>query len=132
MELLDYYNYSDKLNYDDKGFLINFDQIHKNVVYFNQKTENDKNFNSFEQSIFSFNLEYNDNEKYIYSISIIEEGNAFDFVALGKVEIYYKIINSKIQIKNILVNGVINGELHDKYNDCFYIRPEHYLHLLIK
>ena len=55
MELLDYYNYSDKLNYDDKGFLINFDQIHKNVVYFNQKTENDKNFNSFEQSIFSFN-----------------------------------------------------------------------------
>ena len=98
MELLDYYNYSDKLNYDDKGFLINFDQIHKNVVYFNQKTENDKNFNSFEQSIFSFNLEYNDNEKYIYSISIIEEGNAFDFVALGKVEIYYKIINSNIRL----------------------------------
>jgi hypothetical protein len=136
MELLGYYNYSDKLNYDENRFLKNFEEIHENVVYFNEEKlvlgeKSNKNTNSIEQSIFNFKLESKDAEKYVYSITIIEEGSTFDFMALGKVEIYYQIRDSKIKLKQILVNGVINGPLHDKYNDCFNIRPEDYLHLLI-
>ncbi len=136
MELLGYYNYSDKLNYDENRFLMNFDKLHENVVYFNEEKnilgeKSNKIQNSIEQSIFNFKLESKDKEKYVYSITIIEEGTTFDFVALGKVEIYYQIRDSKIKLKQILVNGVINGPLHDRYNDCFNIRPEDYLHLLI-
>ena len=79
-------------------------------------------------------LELKDNTKYVYDISIIEEGTDFDFLSYGKVEIYYTYIDTYnvIKISKIIVNGVPNGILKDKYDDCFDIRPYKYIHILHK
>ncbi len=130
MELIGYYNYEDKLNYDQNNFLINVENNSNNIVYFD--FDESKNKSNIGQSIFSFSLNSKDENKYVYDVMIKEQTNTAEFVAIGKVEIYYNIVDSNIKFKQILVNGVINGPLHDKYNDCFIIYIETYLHLLVK
>lgn len=134
MELIGYYNYEDKFEYDDNGFLIPpidnsfiiFDSIQKGSEYI-------KSDNYPEQALLKVYLELKDDIKYVYNISIIEEGTDFDFLSYGKVEIHYNYINDDIStIKKIIVNGISNGILKDKYDDCFDIRPSKYIHILHK
>ena len=54
-------------------------------------------------------------------VGIIEEDIAATFVASG---------NITFVDGDIYVNGVKNGLLTDKYDDCFVIKPLRYIHLL--
>ncbi len=66
--------------------------------------------------------------KYMYDITIVEGTQTSTFVASGKVEIYF----THNQIEKIIVNGVDDGSLNDKYNDCFTIYPHKYINILRK
>ena len=124
-----FFNYTDKFEYDTNGFFI----PHKNnkIISFDEyeNTEDKIKFRNFpNQSLLTVSLKSKDNTKYVYKISIIEEEPSSEFVADGTVEILY----DSSGINEIIVNGVKDGLLRDKYNDSFNITPEHYIHILYK
>jgi len=105
------------LYYDKKGFL---EKKPHRVIYFNENSTTDNTI-SFTYEL----LEIKDNY-YKYYICIQEEITRAHFVATGIVEFFLQGKN----IISIVVNGVENGKLHDKYDDSFDIRPEDYLHII--
>jgi hypothetical protein len=120
MLLLGYLNNTNNFKYDEYGFLIPED----NIIFFGD---------DFEKGLASFYciLKEKTDNKYVYYISITEEMGRFHFVSKGNVEIYYNITeNSNSSINNIIVNGIENGILKDKYGDNFNITPNIYVHLL--
>lgn len=56
----------------------------------------------------------------VYSVRIAESISTGKFVASGTVQLTDK--------GEFLVNGVLDGSLHDQYNDCFNIYPGEYKH----
>jgi hypothetical protein len=115
MELLGYKNTSTKIEYDENGF-INFNEM----IFFGD------DFLTTGLSSFKCVLVEKTSDLYSYNITIQEESILGHYVADGKVNIYLENGN----IKEIFVNGVKYGKLHDKYNDCFSIYPEQYIHLI--
>lgn len=69
--------------------------------------------------------------EYTYDLHLSLDDGYGIFVAYGQVKIYCSTDehNNKY-IADVLVNGVSNGPLHDKYNDCFNIYPYEYLPFL--
>ena len=116
MELLGYKNTSANVEYDEHGF-INFDRM----IFFGD------DWYTTGISSFKCTLVGKTSELYSYDVTVQEETNLGHSVAHGKVDIHLKNGN---EIKEIFVNGVKNGKLHDKYNDCFSIYPEEYIHLI--
>jgi hypothetical protein len=104
--------YVNDLNYDSNGFLTGSQQVFFNDTH---------SLVSFYYSL----LENNDNY-YKYNITIQEEWSYASSVAYGTVEIF--VDNNKIN--KVIVNDIENGTLKDKYNDCFDINPNKYLHLI--
>jgi hypothetical protein len=115
MELLGYKNTSTKIEYDENGF-INFNEM----IFFGD------DLLTTGLSSFKCVLVEKTSDLYSYDIIIQEETTSGHFVACGKVNIYLENGN----IKEIFVNGVKDGKLYDKYDDCFSIHPEQYIHLI--
>jgi hypothetical protein len=69
--------------------------------------------------------------EYTYNLQLSLDDGYGIFTAYGQVKIYCSTDeqNNKY-IADVLVNGVSNGPLHDKYNDCFDIYPYEYLPFL--
>jgi len=78
-------------------------------------------------SSFTCKLLSKSSDLYSYNVTVQEETLFGHFVANGKVDIY---LENKNNIKEIFVNDVKDGKLHDKYGDCFFIYPEEYMHLI--
>jgi hypothetical protein len=122
MELLGNYNFTNNFKYDSNGFLIVESFI--DIIFFD-KTIN-KTKEDF-QSTLSVSLKNKTNNTYTFDITVTET-YSYQNVAKGTVEIQY----DKNNITSVLVNGVQNGSLEDKYSDCFNIYPHRYLHILYK
>jgi hypothetical protein len=122
MELLGYLNYETPVTYDENYFINSTD------IYFSY--DEDKSLlntsNGGDGSRIHITLKEKTTSRYIFSITIIETVNYYQNVAFGNVEIYY----NQDGIEKILVNGIEDGYLEDKYDDCFDISPESYLHIL--
>jgi hypothetical protein len=122
MELLGYLNYETPVTYDENYFINSTD------IYFSY--DEDKSLlnisNGGDGSRIHIQLKEKTTSRYIFSITIIETANYYQNVASGNVEIYY----NQDGIEKILVNGVEGGYLEDKYQDCFNISPDRYLHIL--
>ena len=106
------------ISYDENGFISN------KYIALNFKDENGDN-----ASIFIHLIEKND-EYYLYHIQITEYADV-GFGGVGHsddIKIYY---NQGI-IDNIVVDGVVDGPLRDKYNDSFNITPNMYVHIINK
>jgi hypothetical protein len=56
----------------------------------------------------------------VYTVRVVESISTGTFVAFGTVEV--------TDDGQFTVNGVLDGPLHDKYNDCFDIYPRVYKH----
>lgn len=126
--LLDSFNKNHIFNYDENGFLMQSDNKNKDsLIEFNLYYDEEGIEKISSSSIFlSFQHIKKIDNVYSYNISIIEETPTADFHAFGIVEIHYNDGN----INKIIVNHKENGYLHDKYNDCFDIKPDHYMHLI--
>jgi len=130
LTLLNYENHTvkDILEYDENGFLVcpinNENDTHISIYF---QDGNRFHHNGSYSGFFAELISKTDTE-YIYSISVFESIPNGDFLALGTVKIMY----DSNKITNIYVNDVLNGLLHDRYNDCFDIAPSDYIHLLKK
>jgi hypothetical protein len=128
LTLLNYENHTVTLEYDEYGFLIgpigneNDTEI---SIYFQDGNRFNHNGS---YSAFSAQLITKTDTEYIYSIRVSESIPNGDFLALGTVKIMYDCN----KIINIYVNDVLNGLLHDRYDDVFDIAPSDYIHLLKK
>lgn len=116
MEFLGYKNTSTKIEYDENGF-IKFNEM----IFFGDKYE------TTGISSFTCKLVEKTSSSYNYGITVQEEIISGHFVAYGNINIHLEKDNS---IKEIFVNGVKDGKLYDKYDDCFSIYPEQYIHLI--
>lgn len=118
MDFLNYKNDDIHLDYDDNGFL--FLEKSKSIYF-------KPNFSKID-SLISFNIDYifKNDMYYKYNISVIQECTYGNSVAHGEVEIYY----NESGLQNIIVNGKPFGDLTDRYNDCFEISPDSYIHLI--
>lgn len=56
----------------------------------------------------------------VYTVRVVESIPTGTFVAFGTVEVS--------DDGEFRVNGVVDGPLHDKYDDCFHIYPRVYKH----
>jgi hypothetical protein len=128
LTLINYENNTVTLEYDENGFLVgpigneNDTEI---SIYF--QDGNRFNHNGSYSAFFAQLITKTDTE-YIYSIRVSESIPNGDFLALGSVKIMY----DSNKITNIYVNDVMNGLLHDRYDDVFDIAPSDYIHLLKK
>ncbi len=118
MELLGYTNNTDKLEYDENGFI-----IPKEMVFFGES------FDTTGTTSFKCELLEKTNESYKYNVTIQEENSHGHFVANGTVQIFYDPVSPE-EIKEIFVNDIKDGKLRDKCADCFSIYPEYYIHLM--
>jgi hypothetical protein len=128
LSLLNYENHTVTLEYDENGFLIgpiNNENDTEISIYF--QDGNHFNHNGSYSAFFA-QLISKDKNEYIYSVRVSESIPNGDFLALGTVKIMY----DSNKITNIYVNDVINGLLHDRYDDVFDIAPSDYIHLLKK
>ena len=124
IEVLGLANKYHNFKYDENGFLEPSTIIYNDsMIEFNTYTEDGKEMKSHDTIFFTFRLITKSDTKYIYDITIIEETPTNDFLAHGKVEICL----DNQQISKIIVNDIENGYLHDKYNDCFNIKPSDYM-----
>ena len=125
IKLLGLLNKYHSFKYDENGFLVQSDQIYNDsMIEFNIYIDkNEQEMKTQSPLFFSFRLITKSDTKYVYDISIIEETPSNDNHAYGIVEIYL----DNNQITKIIVNDVEDGDLHDKYNDCFDIKPSGYM-----
>jgi hypothetical protein len=131
MELLGYFNYEIQPGYDENNFLnIENPDVYSRVIFkydiTGDKVIDESMVNDY--VLLSVNLNKKTESYYSYHIYIVECWNTHENVALGDVEIYY----NQFGIEKILVNGVENACLEDRYKDCFNISPDSYLHILYK
>ena len=126
LTLLNYENHTVTLEYDENGFLVGpFDNDNEISIYFQDGNRFNDNGS---YSAFFAQLISKDKNEYIYSVRVCESILNGDFLALGTVKIMYDYN----KITNIYVNDVMNGLLHDRYDDVFDIAPSDYIHLLKK
>lgn len=126
LTLLNYENHTVTLEYDENGFLVGpFDNDNEISIYFQDgnRFHHDGSYSAF----FAQLITKTDTE-YIYSVRVCESITNGDFLALGTVKIMYDCN----KITYIYVNDVLNGLLHDRYDDVFDISPSDYIHLLKK
>ncbi len=129
MELLDYFNYEIHTSYDENNFLkIENPDVYSRIIFKNNITGDESIDSSLvnDYVLLSVNLNKKTDSYYSYHIYIVECWSTHENVARGDVEIYY----NQSGIEKILVNGVENACLEDKYQDCFNISPDRYLHIL--
>ncbi len=126
MELLGYFNYEIQPSYDENNFLnIENPDVYSQVIFKNDITDINSSL-SHDYVLLSVNLNKKTDSYYSFHIYIVECWGRHENVALGDVEIYY----NQTGIEKILVNGIEDGFLEDRYKDCFNISPDSYLHIL--
>ncbi len=129
MELLGYVNNDIKPGYDENNFLkIENPDVYSQIIFKNDMIGEEFVDSSLADDylLLSVNLNKKTELYYSFHIYIVECWGTHENVAFGDVEIYY----NQDGIEKILVNGVEGGCLKDKYQDCFNISPESYLHIL--
>ena len=128
MELLDYFNYTDKFTYDENNFLKieqDKDMRFEFRTYIEDKNSLDSPLQNDYVRLFIM-LKCKTETYYEFQIGICEYSGYYINTASGNVKIYY----DQNGINKVLVNDVENGILEDRYNDCFDITPQRYLHIL--
>ncbi len=119
MEFLGYKNNQVTLNYDNDGFLV----VDSTEYIIFKSPHNERNMYSISISFCDKTPNY-----YQYHMSVIAETNYGNSVAYGNIKIYYDSVNKRI--KSIVVNDMENGNLCDKYDDCFDISVSSYIKIL--
>lgn len=129
MEILGYYNFEIQPSYDENHFLdIKDDNQYSRVICKNEIESKELLDSSLKDDylLLSIHLNKKTESYYSFHIYIVECWGRHENVALGDVDIYY----NQDSIEKILVNGIKDACLEDRYNDCFNISPDRYLHIL--
>ena len=127
MEFCGYTNKTDKIDYDSNGFAIIPSNPKEFQFTFYPTNQKDTDYVKEEYIIF-VSLMNKCESYYTYYLRIILESNVgyLGGVAIGEVKIYF----DRNGISKVFVNDIENGNLIDRYDDCFDISPDEYLHLL--
>lgn len=129
MELLGYHNFEIHPSYDENNFLKIEDPDTYSKIIFHNLIEGESLLDTsidHDYLLLSVNLNKKTESYYSYHIYIVECWGTHENVALGDVDIYY----NQTGIEKILVNGVENAFLEDRYKDSFDISHYRYLHIL--
>ena len=129
MEILGYYNFEIQPSYDENHFLdIKDDNQYSRVICKNEIESKELLDSSLKDDylLLSIHLNKKTESYYSFHIYIVECWGRHENVALGDVDIYY----NQDSIEKILVNGIKDACLEYRYNDCFNISPDRYLHIL--
>ncbi len=154
MGFLDYFNIvsnenCNKIEYNQDGFFTPDSSITLYLINHSHSFNDDDGYNEPDEETFTYEQTFSDEEaffsikllsfnvlnssvsEYTYNLNLSLDDGHGQYVAYGEVKIYYSTDeNDNKYISDVLVNGVSNGPLHDKYNDCFNIYPYEYLPIL--